>query len=265
MQLTTALALTSIFAAAVKAQSPMSIPSQQELQSEAMDLFSTNKPVLDSLTAYYATHTFSTGSRLASWVSKFQTMDIGTVNPTQDLSQQQILLIKSAYAEIPMSEVSDLLYQYFPTSIVGQITEIEDGISQFANYITATQDSTGEEVTSSSDVPAKTTSAGLASSSNVSAKATSTGSVKPSSTAAENSVISSAPISSSIVTTSHETTVISSSHSSSHADSSSNAVSASASTSASSTALQSNAAAHMTLSATVVLGLSGAVAALALI
>jgi hypothetical protein len=253
MQLTTTLALTSIFAAAVKAQMPMSFPSQNELESEAAGLFATNQPVYDSLTAYYATHTFSTGSQLASWASKFQTMDFSNVDPTQGLSQEQMSLIKSAYAEIPLSEVSDLLYQFFPTSIVGQVTEIQDNLSQFANYITATLDS--QELTSSFGV---------------SATATTSGSVKPGSIATEASVTTSAtsaPISSSAANSSHVSTIISSSHSSAAASTSISSVSASAkaSTSASSTASQSNAAAHMTLSATVVLGFSGAVAALALI
>ncbi|CDO52779.1 hypothetical protein DV495_003837 [Geotrichum candidum] len=254
MQLTTALALTTILAVGVQAQAPISIPSPEELESEAAELFASNTPVYDSLTAYYATHSFTMGSGLSAWVSKIQTVDFGNLN-TEDLTPEQIALVKSVYADLPMSDVSNLLYQYFPTSIVGHVTEIEDNLSQFAAYITATRDSEEEEVTSSSAAPAATASSG---------------SVEPGSTAAEVSAVSSAtpaPISSPAATTSRFLTTSSGSHSSAVADASSSLVSSSAeaSTPASSTAVQANAATHMTLSASVVLGLSGAVAALALI
>jgi len=255
MQLTTALALTTILAVGVQAQAPISIPSPEELESEAAELFTSNTPVYNSLTAYYATHSFTMGSALSSWVSKIQTVDFGNLNTDEDLTPEQISLVKSVYADLPMSDVSNLLYQYYPTSIVGHVTEIEENLSQFAVYITATRDSEEEEVTSSSAAPVATASSG---------------SVEPGSTAAEVSAISSAtpaPISSPAATTSRFLTTSSGSHSSAVADASSSLASSSAeaSTPASSTAVQANAATHMTLSASVVLGLSGAVAALALI
>ena len=139
MQLTTALALTTILAVGVQAQAPISIPSPEEMKSEAAELFASNTPVYDSLTAYYATHSFTMGSGLSAWVSKIQTVDFGNLN-TEDLTPEQIALVKSVYADLPMSGSATFFTNTFPTSIVGHVTEIEDNLSQFAAYITATRD-----------------------------------------------------------------------------------------------------------------------------
>lgn len=131
MKLTTTLVLTTIFALGVQAQ-VKSLPSQEDIESDVLDHFATNKPLQDYLTAYYATHSFSVGSRLASWAAKVQSIDIGILDQTYELTPEQQELAKSLYAELPISEFNDVMYQYYPTSTVGPATDIEGYLSQWA-------------------------------------------------------------------------------------------------------------------------------------
>ena len=108
--LSTTLVLTTIFALGVQAQ-VKSLPSQEDMESDVLNLFATNKPLQDYLTAYYATNSFSVGSRLASWASKVQSIDTGILDQTYELTPEQQELAKSLYAELPILEFNDVMYQ----------------------------------------------------------------------------------------------------------------------------------------------------------
>lgn len=148
MQLTSVLALTSTLATIASAQAFGSLPNQQEIEAQIAQLY-VSDPFYSSLTAYYATHTFSTGSKLASWLSKIETMAVLTEISDNGPNAQQLAQLQQLYSQIPLSEYTDLLYQYFPTAIVPQPTNILSELGQIVGTMFTTQDSQTGAISSS--------------------------------------------------------------------------------------------------------------------
>ncbi|KAF5093030.1 hypothetical protein D0Z03_002583 [Geotrichum reessii] len=274
MQLTSVLALTSTLATIASAQAFGSIPSQQEIEAQIAQLY-VSDPVYSSLTAYYATHSFSTGSKLASWLSKIETMAVLTEMSDSGPNAQQISQLQQLYSELPLSEYTDLLYQYFPTAIVPQPTDILSELGQIAGSMFTTQDSPTGAVSSSglakeTGFSSETVVATAASDSSV------THTSKPSSVVtshmssggsamSEKSIIESGGSKSSGSESSGSKLSASESSASKIPASESSAAASSASTSHQTSATPANGAAHMSFSSVVAVGLSATVAALILI
>lgn len=196
MHLPTALITLATAASVVFAQ--QAPPSPEEAEEMASAIYGDNS-VFKSLVDYYSTHSFTTGTRLLSWISKMDRYETLTATDyNQEGSWQDAMdLLNNALGDFPTEEYNNLLEQYFPESILGS-----NGVAAIMPSTTASSAPTGSadsgsdnndeddetESESPSATPGASASGSRAMTSAVSADATSS---RPSTTVPATTVVTS--------------------------------------------------------------------------
>lgn len=120
MKLSTTLGSLSLAFSFVQAQ--QNIPSVEEAEGIARALYG-NNPAYSSLLDYYATHSFTTGTKLQSWMSKldqYQSKIADSLDQSGEMSPKQINeLYNEVYGDFPAQDYANFMEQYYPTSILG--------------------------------------------------------------------------------------------------------------------------------------------------
>jgi cobalamin biosynthesis Mg chelatase CobN len=146
-------AFITFFTAASVAFAQQKPPSAQEAEEMARALYGDNASVFKTLADYYSTHSFTTGTQLLSWMSKIDKYETQTAfdGNNQDMSPAEAMsLWNEAFSDFPAEDYSNLIEQYFPTSILGT-----NGIAAVMPSITAFSTPTGFADSSKSDTADK--------------------------------------------------------------------------------------------------------------
>ncbi|KAF5093032.1 hypothetical protein D0Z03_002585 [Geotrichum reessii] len=100
------------------AQAQQNIPSVDEAEGIAQALYGSN-PAYSSLLDYYATHSFTTGTKLQSWMSKVDQYQ-SKLDDSGEMSPKQLNeLYNEVYGDFPTQDYANFIEQYYPTSILG--------------------------------------------------------------------------------------------------------------------------------------------------